>query len=127
MPDRPEPRVPAALAADIGCVVMFSALGRRSHGEGLTLAGVAGTAWPFLIGLGVGWLVSRAWHRPGAVLPTGLTIWVCTVAVAMVGRRATGAGTPAGFVVVATVVTGLLLVGWRTVRVVLSRRAKGSG
>ena len=60
-----------ALAADVVCVVVFCTIGRRSHAEGLTVAGIAETAWPFLAGTGVGWLLSRAWRRPVALAPTG--------------------------------------------------------
>ncbi len=40
----------AALVADAVCVLVFCAIGRRSHAEGITIAGVAETAWPFLTG-----------------------------------------------------------------------------
>lgn len=104
-----------ALGADIVCVLAFTALGRRSHAEGVTFSGVAETAWPFLAGTLVGWLLSRAWQRPLAVAPTGLTVWISTVAIGMLLRKATGAGTATSFIVVATLVTGLLLLGWRTI------------
>ena len=47
-------RPAVALAADLIAVVAFAATGRRSHAEGLTVAGVAQTAWPFLAGTLVG-------------------------------------------------------------------------
>ena len=49
-----------ALAADAVCVVVFCTIGRRSHAEGLTVAGIAETAWPFLAGTAVGWLLAQA-------------------------------------------------------------------
>lgn len=113
-PTRTDARAAAlAGAADIVCVLVFTALGRRSHAEGVTVAGVAETAWPFLAGTLIGWLLSRGWRRPGSLTPTGLTVWVCTVVVGMVLRRLTGAGTAWSFVLVATLVTGILLLGWR--------------
>lgn len=108
-----QPRAVSALGVDAVCVVAFCALGRRSHAEGLTVAGVAETAWPFLTGTAVGWLLSRGWRLPGALAPTGLTIWVSTVAVGMVLRKLTSAGVAPSFVVVASTVTGVLLLGWR--------------
>jgi hypothetical protein len=45
--------------------------------------------------------------------PTGVVVWVCTVVVGMLLRQATSEGTAASFVVVATVVTALLILGWR--------------
>lgn len=109
----PIPRALPALITDVVCVVLFAAVGRRSHAEGVTLAGVAGTAWPFLVGTLTGWLISRGWRAPRALVPTGVTIWVCTVAVGMLLRTATGAGVAVSFIVVASLVTGLLLLGWR--------------
>ena len=50
-----------ALTLDVVCVLVFCALGRRSHAEGVTVSGVAQTAWPFLVGAAVGWLLSRGW------------------------------------------------------------------
>lgn len=115
-----------ALAADIACIAAFTALGRRNHQEAVSLAGVAETAWPFLTGAAIGWLVSRGWRRPVA-LSTGITVWVCAVAVGMVLRRVTSAGTAPSFVLVATLATGVLLLGWRAaVGRAEARRAKAS-
>ena len=102
-----------ALAADAVCIIVFAAIGRRSHAEGLTVSGIAETAWPFLTGAGVGWLLAQGWKRPTSPAPTGVVVWICTVALAMVLRKATGAGTAASFIVVASVVTAVLLLGWR--------------
>lgn len=103
----------AALAADIACLVVFATIGRRTHAEGLSLVGIADTAWPFVAGAAVGWLLVRGWRRPTAIAPTGVTVWVCTVVVAMVLRRVTGEGTALSFIVVASLVTGTLMLGWR--------------
>ncbi len=106
------PALPA-LVADIACVVFFVALGRRNHAGVVSVGGVAETAWPFLTGTAIGWLLSRGWHRPTALAPTGVVVWVCTVVVGMLLRQATSEGTAASFVVVATVATALLILGWR--------------
>lgn len=102
-----------ALAADLALIALFAAVGRRNHAEGLSIGGVAETAWPFVAGAVVGWLISRGWRRPTAVVPTGITIWVCAVAVGMLLRKATSEGTAASFITVATLTIGLLLLGWR--------------
>ncbi|MET0898494.1 MAG: DUF3054 domain-containing protein [Mycobacterium sp.] len=102
-----------ALGADAVCVVIFCAIGRRSHAEGVTVAGIAETAWPFLTGTAGGWLLSRGWRRPRALMPTGLIVWVSTVVVGMTLRKLTSTGVATSFVVVATTVTGALLLGWR--------------
>jgi peptidoglycan/LPS O-acetylase OafA/YrhL len=111
----------AAALADIIGVLLFCAIGRRSHAEGLTVAGVAETAWPFLVGAAVGWLLSRAWRRPTAVVPTGVAVWVCTVAVGMLLRKATSAGVAFSFVIVASAATAVLLLGWRVLVASLQR------
>lgn len=103
----------APLVADVVGVLIFCAVGRRSHDEGLSVTGVATTAWPFLTGTVVGWLASRAWRRPTAMVPTGVVVWLCTVVVGMVLRKVISAGVAASFVVVAASVTALLLLGWR--------------
>jgi hypothetical protein len=110
-----------ALATDVVCVVVFATIGRRSHAEGLSLAGVAETAWPFVAGTGVGWLLARGWRRPAAVAPTGLVVWVCTVVVGMLLRKATSAGVALSFIVVASLATALLLLGWRAAASLMTR------
>src|ERR1700754_481015 len=113
-----------AALADLTGVLLFSAVGRRSHAEGLTVTGVAETAWPFLVGAAVGWLLTRGGRRPAAVVPTGVVVWVCTVAIGMLLRKATSAGVAFSFVVVASAATAVMLLGWR-VAVTALRRAPG--
>jgi hypothetical protein len=116
---------PAWLAVDVVGVLVFCAVGRRSHDEGLDVTGLAVTAWPFLTGTVVGWLVSRGWRRPTAVAPTGVVVWLSTVVIGMLLRKATSAGVAASFVVVATTVTALLLLGWRVAAGLTLRRRTG--
>ncbi|OBJ50640.1 DUF3054 domain-containing protein [Mycobacterium sp. 1423905.2] len=113
---------PAWLMTDVVAVMVFCAAGRRSHDEGLNVSGVVSTAWPFLTGTAVGWLAARGWRRPTAVAPTGVIVWVCTVVVGMVLRRLTSAGVAASFIVVASSVTALLLLGWRAALGLARRR-----
>jgi hypothetical protein len=115
--------VAKALTADVVCVLVFCAIGRRSHAEGLTVSGIAETAWPFLTGTGVGWLLARAWRAPVSPVPTGLVVWVCTVVAAMLLRKATSQGTAASFIVVASITTAVLLLGWRGVATLAARRS----
>ena len=112
-----------ALAADIVCVMVFCAIGRRSHAEGLTLAGIAETAWPFLSGTLAGWLISRAWRAPTAIAPTGVIVWLSTVVVGMLLRKASSQGIAVSFVIVASAVTAALLLGWRGVAAIVGKRS----
>ena len=111
-----------AALADVVGVLVFCTVGRRSHAEGLTVAGVAATAWPFLVGTAVGWLLIRGWRRPTAVAPTGLVVWVSTVVVGMLLRKATSAGVAVSFVVVASAATAMGLLGWRVAVAAFARR-----
>ncbi|MBJ7456123.1 MAG: DUF3054 domain-containing protein [Thermoleophilia bacterium] len=98
---------------DAGLVIAFAALGRRSHDEGVTLAGVLEVAAPFLIALGVGWLVARAWRTPAA-LSTGAVVWAVTVVLGLALRNAVfDRGVAVSFMIVATLTLGALLLGWR--------------
>jgi FtsH-binding integral membrane protein len=107
---------------DVCCVIVFVAIGRASHDEGDALAGFARTAWPFLSGLAAGWLVTRAWRRPAALVPTGAGIWLVTVAAGMLLRVVAGQGIAVSFVIVALVFLGAVMFGWRAV----ARRVRGT-
>jgi hypothetical protein len=111
-----------AVLADVICVIVFCTIGRRSHAEGITVAGVAETAWPFLAGTALGWLAVRGWRQPATLAPTGLVIWLSTVVIGMLLRKATSQGTAVSFVVVASLVTAILLLGWRAAVSALARR-----
>ncbi len=115
-------RVALAAAVDIIAVIAFVAAGRRNHElDGNVVTGTLAVAAPFLIALGLGWLAARAWRQPLA-LSTGAVVWVVTVVVGMLLRRTVfDRGTAMSFVVVATVVTGVLLLGWRAVAGRISR------
>lgn len=108
-------RTGPAAVVDVVLVLVFVLIGRRTHDDPLSLAGLARTAWPFLAGLAVGWTVTLLRRRPAASVGTGVTVWVATVAVGMALRAASGQGTAVSFVVVATLVLGAFLVGWRAV------------
>ena len=101
------------MVLDIACVLIFVIIGRASHTKGESLAGIASTSWPFLAGLGVGWLAARGWRRPLAIRPEGLAIWLCTVALGMILRVVSGQGTAVAFIAVALAFLALFLLGWR--------------
>jgi hypothetical protein len=99
--------------ADVICVLAFVVIGRANHHAGESLAGVAGTAWPFLAGLAIGELATLSWRRPFALVPTGVGVWVATVAVGQALRVAAGQGTEMVFIAVSAAFLGLFLLGWR--------------
>jgi len=111
-----------AVVLDVVCVLVFVVIGRASHTKGESLAGIASTSWPFLAGLGVGWLAARAWRRPLALRPVGLVVWLCTVGLGMILRVVSGQGTAVAFIIVALAFLALFLLGWRLLaRLILSR------
>ena len=112
-----------AVVLDGCCVLIFVVIGRASHTKGESLAGIASTSWPFLCGLAVGWAASRAWRRPLALRPTGLAVWLSTVALGMILRVVAGQGTAVAFILVALVFLGLFLLGWRLLARLVTRPA----
>ncbi|GGM84871.1 hypothetical protein GCM10009721_07020 [Terrabacter tumescens] len=118
-------RPAVALLLDVLLVLLFAAVGRASHDEASPVVGVLSTAWPFLVGTGLGWLVVRVVRRawPLDVAP-GVTVWFATVLVGMLLRHAVGSGTAVSFVVVASVVLALFLLGWRALGAYALRRAR---
>ena len=106
-------RAVLGLLADVCCVLAFVVIGRANHHAGETVAGVASTAWPFLAGLAAGEVATRGWLRPFALLPTGVGVWLCTVAIGQVLRVVAGQGTAPAFIVVSLLFLGLFLLGWR--------------
>jgi peptidoglycan/LPS O-acetylase OafA/YrhL len=112
-----------AFALDAVLVLVFAAIGRASHDE--DPAGFLVTAWPFLVALVVG-------HALAALLPGrprrpwslawGAVAWAVTVAGGMLLRVSTGETAQVPFIIVATVVLGVFLVGWRALAAGLRRR-----
>lgn len=118
-------RIPwAALAVDLALVVLFSVIGRMSHGRGLDFLGLLMTAAPFLSGTLAGWalLVWRGTPKAASV-GGGILVWGFTVTTGMLLRSVTGLGVQVSFVVVASLFTGLFLLGWRILGDYLVRRS----
>lgn len=102
-----------SVVADVFGIIVFVAIGRRNHDEGVAPAGVLETAAPFVVAALVGWVLARGWRDPLSVA-TGAVVWITTVALGMVLRKLVfDDGTATAFVIVATVFTGAVLNGWR--------------
>ncbi|QKT13326.1 DUF3054 domain-containing protein [Rhodococcus sp. W8901] len=121
--------VPAAVV-DIVLVLAFAAAGRSSHEEAV-LSGLLTTAWPFLVGLAVGWLITFLLYHDkfDAVLafPTGVIVWVSTLVLGMLLRVVSDQGTAFSFILVAASFLGLFLIGWRAIYQTVRRRRTLSG
>ncbi|WP_433327350.1 DUF3054 domain-containing protein [Spirillospora sp. CA-294931] len=105
-----------AAGVDAAWILVFVGIGRASHDSG-GLSGFAGAVWPFLVGLGIGWVV-LVWG--GRVEPLtlgfGVGVWGSALVGGMVLRQLAGQGTAFAFVVVASVFLFAGLVGWRGIR-----------
>ncbi|MDE3202652.1 MAG: DUF3054 domain-containing protein [Acidobacteriota bacterium] len=102
----------APALVDVAAVVLFVAIGRSSHHHQETVRGFLSTAWPFAVGLGVGWaLAARGglWGRRA-----GLIVCSATVAVGMVLRVVAGQGTAWSFILVALGFLGAVMLLGRT-------------
>lgn len=125
-------RLASALVADVAIVVLFVAVGRRSHDEASGGAGVGETAAPFLIALLGAWIAVVAHHtaiasRPvgdldGTARRVGVAAGLVTVSAGLVLRRcAFDRGTALSFVIVTVLVLGGGMVAWRVAWRIRSR------
>lgn len=116
-----------AAALDAGAIVVFAAVGRANHDEGIlgrAGLGLANTVWPFLAGAAIGWIIAKAWTKPCAWRPTGVIVWASTLVGGMLLRVASGQGVVFSFVIVAGLVLALFLIGWRVVSGLLAERLR---
>ena len=114
-----------ASVADGAAVLLFAAVGRLSHAEGVTPLGVLEVAWPFLVGGAVGAVAGRTWRRPES-LQSGAAVWAGTLVGGMLLRALTGGGVQVSFVIVAATALAILQLGWRLVGWLALRRAQGT-
>lgn len=126
-------RLPAALVIVIDLVLtaVFCIIGRLSHAEGVfsDLPGLLHTTWPFVAALAAAHIVLLIARTRADRIPAGLIIWAVTVIGGLALRALSGQGTALPFMIVATLVLALFLVGWRAVLAVVQRvrgRSRGS-
>jgi len=98
------------LAVDLLLVGVFAVVGRLSHYGTLTPGGWWTTAWPFLAGTLVAWGLLGVLRRDPAAIISGVVVWLGALVGGMALRQASDQGTATAFVVVATLVLGVLLV-----------------
>ena len=115
--------IPAA-AADLLLILVFAAIGRDAHARGDIITGAFVTAWPFLAGAGVAWLVARVWRAPYALWPSGIFVWMAAVVIGMVLRAVTGQTVVLPFVIVALISLGVFLLGFRAIIALIRRTSR---
>ena len=116
-----------AAALDAGAIVVFAAVGRANHDEGIlgrAGLGLANTVWPFLAGAAIGWIIAKAWTKPCAWRPTGVIVWASALVGGMLLRVASGQGVVFSFVIVAGLVLAAFLIGWRVISGLLAERLR---
>ncbi|MET3369467.1 UNVERIFIED_CONTAM: peptidoglycan/LPS O-acetylase OafA/YrhL [Jeotgalibacillus campisalis] len=115
--------IPAAIA-DLLLILVFAAIGRDAHARGDIVSGAFATAWPFLTGAAIAWVVTRAWRAPLAAWPSGVCIWIGAVLVGMLLRAVTGQTVVLPFVLVALISLGVFLLGYRVLATLLLRASR---
>lgn len=107
---------------DAIALAVFALLARIAHQSAdmpLSFVGWLSTLWPFLIGMGLGWLllsrataltmVSGASNGRGAAI-----VWMCTVIVGLVIWALRNGAVPHwSFMLVASATSALFMFGWR--------------
>jgi hypothetical protein len=120
-------RTRALALIDLLAVLVFAAIGRRSHEEDLAVVGIAVVAAPFVLGALVGALASRSWRDPLS-WRSGVAVWLGAVVVGLLLRWAFVDTPPLSFIIVATISLAVLVLGWRgvvrAVTAVLGRRQR---
>ena len=110
---------PYAIAADYVAIAVFALLARAAHQTEempFNFTGWLSTLWPFALGVTLGWLIARD-NKGGIIWPvtviTGLVIW---------GIR--NQSIPHwSFIIVATTMSALLMLGWRGIAKLVSKRS----
>ena len=104
-------QTPTAIAADYVAIAVFALAARAAHQSEtmpFNFTGWLSTLWPFALGVTLGWLIVRD-NKGGAIwgitVITGLVIW---------GIR-NQAIPHWSFIIVATIMSALLMLGWRFV------------
>lgn len=116
---RTAPAWPAAVA-DAVAVLAFTIIGIASH-DGSLVSAFARVLWPFALAAVIGWIVTRAWRHPARVWPTGVLVWLVTVAGGLALRGVSGQGLAWSFALVTAIFLAITLLGWRGLAAALRR------
>lgn len=116
------------ILGDVIAIILFALLARLAHNsEALpfSVQGVADTAWPFLIGLALGWaVIVCAKMQHWRVAPAGVTVWILSV---ITGLSIWGIRHDAlphwSFIIVASVMSFILIIGWRALAMKMQKKA----
>lgn len=113
---------------DILAIALFALLARMAHQSEempFTFLGWLETTWPFLLGVILAYAAAifPTRHAAEKIWPAGVTIWVVTAVVGLgIWGLNHGALPHWSFIIVASVMSGLLLLGWRAIAAPILRR-----
>ena len=114
-----------ALVADIVAVLAFTLVGSLSHNgtDGFSIGGWLQTSWPFILGLAVGWALlytGKLRRAPG----TGVLLLGGTWLIGIVVRSLVNMSVAWGFVITSLIFLGIVMIGWRLIASLVTRRAR---
>ncbi|MDO4761171.1 MAG: DUF3054 domain-containing protein [Corynebacterium sp.] len=110
------------LFKDILATFVFAVLARLAHG-GLSVPAVLDTWWPFALGALAAGAVIFAFGHDGTTWRSGVIVWgLCTVVGLKIWAFRHGEIPHISFIIVATIMSGLLILGWRGVEKLLAKR-----
>lgn len=114
---------PLTIVIDVVLVAVFCVIGRLSHAEGIfsDIPGLLNTTWPFIVAVLAAHAVTLAIRARSDRVTAGTVIWAITVVGGLLLRALSGQGTALPFVIVATLVLALFLIGWRAVLALVRR------
>ena len=108
---------------DVTSVLVFVALGRRTHDAGSGVVGYLEVAAPFVLALVVAWLVILLSKWDPRTLVSGAVIAALTWLLGLLLRATVfDGGTATAFVIVAGLFLFATMLGWRVVSLVRGRR-----
>lgn len=117
------------LGIDVVAIFVFAVLARLAHNtesDPFTFMNILDTWWPFLIGVVLAHVLAAVVKKhPEPVAPGGVLVWVVTVVVGLGIWAIRNAAMPHwSFILVATIMSGLLLLGWRAIAASVGRRSR---
>lgn len=117
----------SSVITDVLAIALFALLARMAHQSEempFNFAGWLETLWPFLLGVALAWIVITLATWDGARLaPAGLSAWIITASTGLIIWGVKNGAVPhISFIIVAGVMSGLLMLGWRAAGMVAGRR-----
>lgn len=94
-------------------VILFVAIGRRSHGY--DLSGILAALWPFAVAAVLAWIVVAALGDQGYGFRAGSVVWLVTSLGGVALRVLAGGTAPLSFILVGSSFLALFLFGWRLI------------